>query len=476
MCGIIGMVAKTEQGFFQMDVNLFSQMLVADSLRGTDGTGVFGVYKSGSISWVKVGAHPFALLKSSKYDTWATAMIRKMDIVVGHNRKATSGTTNNENSHPFLHEHIILVHNGSVSNHKQMGDTEVDSHAIAHSMVNKGYEETLASLDGAFALVWFDMKDRALRIARNSQRPLYMVDDFNSIIFASEGYMLKWIGDRNNKSWKDIKLIPEAVLLSIKQDDKQIVTKEIKLYTPAWKQNPYEHYGDGYEPWQHEDETTDSTEDEASIIAAVREDVGDEISEEDMKTISFIEQYKEQTKVYFEPKRIQPWNTKTSGCTLEGYLRGDKDVLVRVSYEGNAAFDMAKKLLSHLVLVGSVTGVMVNPASKQRILLVTNVTELSVYRTFNGTQLTGNEWVAICDKYKCNKCSNKLRIKDIATTSVNINNPENPRVFCTSCVAEHMKKLPQEERDRVLKLNEAAQKVFNNTEHDWDLRGSAHGS
>ena len=113
-------------------------MLVADAVRGIDGTGVFGVYNTGSVGWLKVGSHPYGLLTSQKFESWSQAMIRKMDMVVGHNRKATAGKANNENSHPFVHENIVLVHNGVVHNHKKMADTEVDSHAIAHSIVDKG--------------------------------------------------------------------------------------------------------------------------------------------------------------------------------------------------------------------------------------------------------------------------------------------------------------------------------------------------
>ena len=152
-------------------------------------------------------------------------------MVVGHNRKATAGKANNENSHPFVHENIVLVHNGVVHNHKKMADTEVDSHAIAHSIVDKGYKETIATLDGAFTLVWFDMKDRTLRFVRNSQRPLFMVETDLSIAFASESGMLSWIGERNNLTgWKEPKELPAGMVMSVAQEDKKVVMEKVDLY------------------------------------------------------------------------------------------------------------------------------------------------------------------------------------------------------------------------------------------------------
>jgi len=231
MCGIVGLVAKRKNGFFQSDANLFTQMIVADAVRGIDGTGVFGAYHTGSVGWLKVASHPYGLLLNKKYDSWTQAMVRKMDMVVGHNRKATAGESTPENAHPFVHENIILVHNGVVRNHKKMADTEVDSHAIAHSIVDKGYKETIAKLDGAFTLVWFDMKSRTLNFVRNSQRPLYLVENDSLLGFASEAGMLLWLGERNNVTdWtKDDALAIQSCINDGNKDAYMFLDKKYSL-------------------------------------------------------------------------------------------------------------------------------------------------------------------------------------------------------------------------------------------------------
>ena len=49
MCGIIGSFAKNASGFSQKDIDIYTQMLYADAVRGWDATGVFGIDKIGNI-------------------------------------------------------------------------------------------------------------------------------------------------------------------------------------------------------------------------------------------------------------------------------------------------------------------------------------------------------------------------------------------------------------------------------------------
>lgn len=491
MCGIVGMVAKQRQGFYTHDVNVFSQMLVADSVRGIDGTGVFGTYGTGSVGWLKVAAHPYALLMNDKFDSWARAMTQKFDMVVGHNRKATAGGKTHENAHPFIHEHIILVHNGVVHNHKSMAETEVDSHAIAHSIVDKGHEETIAKLEGAFALVWFDMKDRTLRIVRNSQRPLFLVETPTQFVFASEGSMLAWLGDRNNNAkWNEAKQLEPGQLVSISQITKEMTTKTVKLYsyTSNWQPTRHNHH-----PFDHEFDTDfnetaseyppaatgDDEDDVDPITVAIRKDMPDLSEAEVLDVENFISTYGDGTVVTFEAKSMVPWSTAVStiaGYNLEGTLRGNPNVTVRASFEGSNVFNDVQKLLNKRVLRGTVYGAMVNPSSGKRSLHIRHVTGLDTYVSFNGTSLTADEWVKIADTHTCTRCSKKLKISDVATTSVNIKNPENIRVFCPTCVKEHMTKLSPEHRERIKAVNESVKGVLEETEKEWNLRGASHGS
>jgi predicted glutamine amidotransferase len=449
MCGIVGLIAKTKQGFYQPDVDVFSQMLVADSVRGTDGTGVFGVYNTGSVKWVKVASHPYALLTNSKWDSFSKAMTRSFDIVVGHNRKATAGDKTNENSHPFVHEHIILVHNGTVYDHAEMAKTDVDSHAIAHSIANVGYKETLKNLRGAFALVWFDMKDRVLRMVRNDQRPLYIGHSHTQIAFASEGYMLEWISNRNTKSWTDISLLPAATLLEINQKTKKVTTEKVEFY--VWK-TPTHPAMSCMWPVGLEDNPAYApiVEDEEDQVTRIQKD-HDDYSAETEKYLKLFPLGKSVTLI---PVCLQEW-TNEDGCDLRGFVRGNKDIVVRAYYMGKDRLTAVQDLMKSKVLTAEVSGVLYNPTNKVKTLHVKNCKPFDTYRTFNGNHLTADEWYKICDSKKCFKCHAKLKITDISETSVHI-------------------------REAILASNKKAADMampFKGVEDPvWNLKGAAHGS
>jgi hypothetical protein len=106
-----------------------------------------------------------------------------------------------------------LVHNGTLKTQKELHETYVvDSHAICASIATRGAKETLALIDGAFSLVWFDSRDRSLNICRNYERPLNIIETEGCHIICSEEDMGRWIAKRNNMIIKkSISVVPETL-------------------------------------------------------------------------------------------------------------------------------------------------------------------------------------------------------------------------------------------------------------------------
>ena len=102
MCGIVGVISKSTNGLFYTDMDLFQNMLVCDSLRGEDSTGVFGVYKNRQARTIKVAAEPHMLFRCPEWDDFRTKAISSMQIVVGHNRSATRGAVTVSYTHLTL--------------------------------------------------------------------------------------------------------------------------------------------------------------------------------------------------------------------------------------------------------------------------------------------------------------------------------------------------------------------------------------
>lgn len=230
MCGIVGMIARQQSGFGHVHRDIFTEMLIADQLRGEDSTGVYGCTVNGPPDMVKAPMHSTEFVSTKAYARFYNEMFQTYRMVVGHNRKATKGSITGANAHPFSEGKITLVHNGTIRNQKDLNtEVEVDSHAITHALNDNDAPKALESIDGAFALVWYDSEARTLNLARNKERPLYIAEFADAWIFASEPGMIFWISGRN--SMKAIKYteVPVGQILTFSMDERN------KYETVAYK-------------------------------------------------------------------------------------------------------------------------------------------------------------------------------------------------------------------------------------------------
>ena len=206
-------------------MKIFTEMLFADQLRGADGTGI--IYnKKKEIKTLKAVLASGDFVYTKEYQAAVSECVTSANFVVGHNRAATKGKLTHANTHPFREKHITLVHNGTLPYHKDLHDVEVDSHAICHSIANIGYKETLKKINGAFALIWVDNKQKTLNFVRNSQRPLWHIEADWLHIFVSEPKLALWICDRNNMVVKSYSQIPVNTLHQVILGEWETIHKE----------------------------------------------------------------------------------------------------------------------------------------------------------------------------------------------------------------------------------------------------------
>lgn len=232
MCGLVAIISKQKNGIFNGDAKVFTEMLFADQLRGSDGTGI--MYNQKEKMRVLKGAIASSdFVNGEMYDKAIAEIIKDGNFVVGHNRSATKGKLSNANTHPFRQDHITLVHNGTLYSHQHLADTEVDSHAICVSMAKIGYKETLKKINGAFALIWTDSRNKTINFIRNNQRPLWIVETPYLFILVSEKELAHWILARNNQTVTSTTEVPVGVLHQFEfgKYDKYY-TEKIDFYTP----------------------------------------------------------------------------------------------------------------------------------------------------------------------------------------------------------------------------------------------------
>lgn len=198
-----------------------------DTVRGKDSTGVFGVTAASHVDSLKGDADGYLFTETKQYDQFKTRM-QDYKIAVGHNRAATSGKVNAQNAHPFREKHIIVVHNGSVKNAKDLAETEVDSHTLAFALSQYDAPTALGKIDGAYAVVWYDQQARTLNLARNHLRPLVLLEYPTMWIFASEGGLPMWLNGRENRKHDKAMVVPIDKILSFDLDMLSQGYKEVK--------------------------------------------------------------------------------------------------------------------------------------------------------------------------------------------------------------------------------------------------------
>jgi len=239
MCGIVGFMANGYQG--QVDrTDFFGESLYADALRGHDSTGVFSVSPNGKeVDIYKRALSAYDFMNMKRYDSFSNKFSNS-PFVIGHNRKATRGGVTNETAHPFSSKNIVMVHNGTLRNHRsfpQGNSFDVDSEALCHAMAELGAVEAFEKAEGAFAVVWYDIATQSLRMVRNKERPLHFAycADHDSVLVASEPAMIMWIAFRNKIQISKIVPLKEGVILSFKTNslDKPKAQK-IELFTPTY--------------------------------------------------------------------------------------------------------------------------------------------------------------------------------------------------------------------------------------------------
>lgn len=210
MCGIVGVARWESWGISYKDKEIFENLLVADSLRGTHGTGAMIIRADGADRSLKIGAGPYALMDSNAYKEFLTPTRPKGEswkqqesdiFMIGHNRYKTTGNATTEHAHPHRVGNILLVHNGTLTAYCELPrfkKFDVDSHALANGIDELGIEEAISKAHGAYSIIYWNIKEKTLNVLRNDKRPLYTAyDEWNKrVMWASEKLMLEWIIER----------------------------------------------------------------------------------------------------------------------------------------------------------------------------------------------------------------------------------------------------------------------------------------
>jgi len=194
MCGIIAVAGSVGA----VEERMFRQLLILDTLRGEDNTGVAAIDRDGGLTIAKCVGDPYQLFDTRQ---WDDIMKQANRVLIGHNRFATTGKVVRKNAHPFDFPLVVGVHNGTLRSRHHLvarGRYDVDSEQLYHHINDEGIEDFVQKADGAYALVYWDKSDERFCFIRNKERPLFysLSENGKTIFLASEAWMLSVIFNR----------------------------------------------------------------------------------------------------------------------------------------------------------------------------------------------------------------------------------------------------------------------------------------
>lgn len=173
---------------------------------------------------VKIAGDPFQLFETNKCKN---IFKRTNTCLLGHNRYATVGKVNRQNAHPFQFSKVIGVHNGTLKNKWSLdkaNEFDTDSEALYYNINEKGVDDIIPKIDGAYALVWYNIEKHSINFLRNTERPLYSTfsKDKKMLFWASEPWMLTGALTRENIEYDKIMEIPKDTYIEFSIPDKDI--------------------------------------------------------------------------------------------------------------------------------------------------------------------------------------------------------------------------------------------------------------
>lgn len=427
-------------------------LLLLDTLRGPDSTGMFTVMEDKSLCMTKIGSHPLHLYMTTAWTKHRNKAIQHGKIIVGHNRKATTGAINSENSHPFHEENIVLVHNGMVrGGHKKMAETEVDSHAVCHAFNEKGAEEVLKTLDAAFAFVWWDISKQKLFAVRNDERPLTITVTEDLFILASEAWMPAVLCGRANpvKKIVDQIVIEPGDLYEFGLDGKYSVKKiELRKESPAvvhylthspgagWDNRDHSRSRSRRGPaWTKENDVLDDDVDDVIPLnrSVIRNAIDRTMAEQTTCGTPFA------THADFDKgdviqcricaSKVSPGGDKTTvtgTCTEPG-----KPQIDIVGIVDGKPSDTKIQALFQTPLLATVTGIANSTCGPS--LWVADIGIAPLLETHMG-DVTQKDWDYIKEHVRCCHCANMIHEEDRPFTSVKQRATSEFRVTCADCV------------------------------------------
>lgn len=437
MCGLVGIISKKQHGFNRGDFDVFQDMLYMDALRGWDSTGCFAINQKGNVNWLKEASSAGEFITTKGFEEFRRRNEYSARCLIGHNRKATKGAIIDENAHPFVEGHHILVHNGILINHKKIADTEVDSHALAHLFLEKGVIEAIPEIDGAFAIIDYDVEKKKLYAVRNKERPLVLIETEELYILCSEGAMGYAAAMRNGckgLKWKEVAL--NTSLVFDMTDSKVTLSEEtVEYFTEKKSEAPSvflpptktEMTGGASGKKHYESKHTNPTRKERKEIATMLRRKDTELIKDNNLNLVSVEDMKKRgldigNIIAWVPERID-------GFKMFGTYAHDENVSITWTFPSHKT---SAEYINEAYLVGRIRNCLIDTATNHLIALVDEVRIGTIKYDAAGQFITDDMFMWY--NGKCCHCKQDVTFDDLSNSVIDVKQTGTMEVLCPVCV------------------------------------------
>lgn len=414
MCGIVGLIAKEKTvGFSTVHRGIFEQMLYVNALRGNDSTGVFLVKKNGGVEWAKQASWPQSFMQDPVAKKLATEMIWTGVAMVGHNRKATFGVVKDENAHPFIEDKIILVHNGTLTNHKDLDkDVEVDSHAIASTINKYGVAAAIKKIQGAFSVVAFNTETKELYMFRNTERPLFLGEIPGAWIFSSEPWIAQGPCWRAGQTVTGMTEIESGKLYTFKlvENTMEHTIENVKLFKPPTPPKP------AYKQKQ-------------LPVVVQKKQGGNDV-------MNAIARFQKDGIVCFVPERLL--NTNTTQMKICGYYYDNPKIAVTAFVKGR--YGELFNLTQADLLWGVIQSISADTSLNSIALYLSSAEESAPIVTISGETINEEQMTQLSGQ--CHRCKADIEEEELGASFYR-NRGHKHVHLCPKCVKDSLDKNPK---------------------------------